>query len=35
MIEVAVSKEPVASKRVGMQKRARNLAAEELLIEDM
>ena len=31
--EVATSNEPDASRRAGMQKRARNLAAEELLIE--
>ena len=30
--EVATSNEPDASRRAGMQKRARNLAAEELLI---
>ena len=33
--EVATSNEPEASRRAGMQKRARNLAAEELLIEVM
>ena len=33
--EVATSNEPEASKRAGMQKRTRNLAAEELLIEVM
>ena len=31
--EVATSNEPDASRRAGMQKRARNLAAEELSIE--
>ena len=31
--EEATSKEPDASRRAGMQKRARNLADEELLIE--
>ena len=33
IIEEATSKEPDASRRAGMQKRVRNLAAEELLIE--
>ena len=33
--EVATSKEPDARISAGMQKRARNLAAEELLIEVM
>ena len=33
--EEATSKEPDASSSAGMQKRARNLAAEELLIELM
>ena len=33
--EVATSNEPDARIRAGMQKRARNLAAEELLIEVM
>ena len=33
--EVATSNEPDASRRAGMQKRARNLAAKELLIEVM
>ena len=31
--EEEISNEPVASRRAGMQKRARNLAAEELSIE--
>ena len=33
--EEATSNEPDASRRAGIQKRARNLAAEELLIEVM
>ena len=33
MTEEATSNEPDASRRAGMQKRARNLAVEELLIE--
>ena len=33
--EEATSNEPVASRRAGMQKRVRNLAAEELSIEVM
>ena len=34
-MEVATSKDPDANRRAGIQKRARNLAAEELLIDVM